>query len=113
LPLGCRKSVGPQSSAPCSRSLSEHAAAITLAILLLRFVQHLLPMNIVKWGVVLFLFTLGLYRLFRASHPRGAGMRVGGRDLFAWSFLTASVHGAGLMVVPVLMRSPMCFMSEV
>jgi hypothetical protein len=89
-----------------------HAAAITLAILALRFVQHLLPMNIVKWGVVLFLFTLGVYRLFRASHPRGAGMRVGGRDLFAWSFLMASAHGAGLMVVPVLMRSPMSSMTH-
>ncbi|HXR15712.1 MAG TPA: hypothetical protein VN777_05815 [Terriglobales bacterium] len=89
-----------------------HAAAITAAILALRFVQHLLPMNIVKWGVVLFLLTLGVYRLFRASHPRGAGMRVGGRDLFAWSFLMASAHGAGLMVVPVLMRSPMSPMTH-
>ena len=54
------------------------AAAITAAILALRFVQHFLPMNILKWGVALFLFTLGVYRLFRANHPRGAGMRVGG-----------------------------------
>jgi hypothetical protein len=73
-----------------------HAAAITAAILALRFVQHFLPMNILKWGVALFLFTLGVYRLFRANHPRRAGMRVGGRDLFVWSFLMASAHGAGL-----------------
>jgi hypothetical protein len=84
-----------------------HAAAITLAILALRFVQHFLPMNILKWGVALFLFTLGVYRLFRANHPRGAGMRVGGRDLFVWSFLMASAHGAGLMLLPVLMAQPM------
>jgi hypothetical protein len=83
-----------------------HAAAITLAILLLRFVQHFLPMNILKWGVALFLFTLGVYRLFRASHPRGAGMRVGSRELFGWSFLMASAHGAGLMLLPVLMAQP-------
>jgi hypothetical protein len=52
-------------------------------------------MNILKWGVALFLFTLGVYRLFRANHPRGAGMRVGGRDLFVWSFLMACAHGGG------------------
>jgi hypothetical protein len=89
-----------------------HAAAITLAILALRFVQHFLPMNILKWGVALILFTLGIYRLFRASHPRGAGMRVGGRDLFVWSFLMASAHGAGLMLLPVLMAQPMSGMTH-
>ncbi len=89
-----------------------HAAAITLAILALRFVQHFLPMNILKWGVALFLFALGVYRLFRASHPRGAGMRVGGKDLFVWSFLMASAHGAGLMLLPVLMAQPMSGMTH-
>jgi hypothetical protein len=89
-----------------------HAAAITLTILVLRFVQHFLPMNILKWGVALFLFTLGVYRLLRANHPRGAGMRVGGRDLFVWSFLMASAHGAGLMLLPVLMAQPMSGMTH-
>jgi hypothetical protein len=89
-----------------------HAAAITLAILALRFVQHFLPLNILKWGVAVFLFALGIYRLFRANHPRGAGMRVGGRDLFVWSFLMASAHGAGLMLLPVLMAQPMSGMTH-
>ena len=84
-----------------------HAAAITLAILVLRFAQHFLPMNILTWGVAIILFTLGIYRLFRASHPRGAGMRVGGKDLFFWSFLMASAHGAGLMILPILIGEPM------
>jgi hypothetical protein len=89
-----------------------HAVAITLAILALRLFQHFLPMNILKWGVALILFTLGVYRLFRASHPRGAGMRAGGRDLFVWSFLMASAHGAGLMLLPILMAQPMPGMSH-
>jgi hypothetical protein len=84
-----------------------HAAAIAVAILLLRFAQSFLPMNILKWGIASILFTLGAYRIFRASHPRGAGMRVGGKDLFVWSFLMASAHGAGLMLLPVLMAQPM------
>jgi hypothetical protein len=89
-----------------------HAAAITAAILALRVVQHFLPVNILKWSVALILFTLGVYRLFRASHPRGAGMRVGGKDLFVWSFLMASAHGAGLMLLPVLMAQPMSGMTH-
>ena len=32
-------------------------------------------------------------------------MQVGFRDLTVWSFLMASAHGAGLMVVPVLLHS--------
>jgi hypothetical protein len=84
-----------------------HALAIGVAILILSFVQHFVSMNILKWSVALILFALGVYRLLRASHPRGAGMRVGGRDLAVWSFLMASAHGAGLMVLPILMSQPM------
>ena len=89
-----------------------HAAAITLTILVLRFVQHFFPMNILKWGVASILIMLGFYRLFRARHPRGAGMRVGARDLFVWSFLMASAHGAGLMLLPILMAQPMSAMTH-
>jgi hypothetical protein len=32
-------------------------------------------------------------------------MQVGSRDLIVWSFLMASAHGAGLMVLPVLLAS--------
>jgi hypothetical protein len=84
-----------------------HAAAIAMAILLLTFVQHFLPMNLLKWAVASVLFTLGVYRLFRANHPRGAGMRVGGKDLFVWSFLMASAHGAGVMLLPILITQPL------
>ena len=84
-----------------------HAASIAMAILLLTLVQHFLPMNLLKWAVALVLFTLGVYRLFRANHPRGAGMRVGGKDLLVWSFLMASAHGAGVMLLPILIAQPM------
>jgi hypothetical protein len=84
-----------------------HAAAIAVAILLLRLLQQFFPMLFLKWGVAAVLLALGLYRLFRASHPKGAGMRVGRKDLFVWSFLMASAHGAGLMLLPILMSQPM------
>lgn len=80
-----------------------HAGAIAGAILILRFVQVFLPMSTLKWSVALTLFAFGMYRMFRARHPRGGGMRVGGRDLVVWSFLMASAHGAGVMLMPVLL----------
>jgi hypothetical protein len=89
-----------------------HAVAIAVAILLLRFLQLFFPANLLKWGVAAILLSLGCYRLFRASHPRGAGMRVKGKDLFIWSFLMASAHGAGLMLLPILMAQPMTGMTH-
>jgi hypothetical protein len=89
-----------------------HGLAIGVAILLLRFIQHFVSMNILKWSIALILFVLGVYRLLRASHPRGAGMRVGGKDLVVWSFLMASAHGAGLMILPILLARPMHGMSH-
>ena len=83
-----------------------HAAAIAIAILILDLLQHFLPVHALKWPIAAVILALGLYRLFRAGHPRGAGMRVGGPDLFLWSFLMASAHGAGLMLIPVLMSHP-------
>jgi hypothetical protein len=53
------------------------------------------------------LLSFGLYKWLRPlSHPRWVGMRVHGRDLAIWSFLMATAHGAGLMLVPVLLRLP-------
>lgn len=53
------------------------------------------------------LLTFGVYKWLRPlSHPRWVGMRVRGHDLAAWSFLMANAHGAGLMLVPVLLRLP-------
>jgi hypothetical protein len=84
-----------------------HAVAIAVALLLLVLLQHLIPIHILKWPVAAIIFALGIYRLFRVSHPRGAGMRVSARDLVVWSFLMASAHGAGLMLAPVLLARPM------
>jgi hypothetical protein len=45
---------------------------------------------------------LGLWRLLSSRHFRWVGMRLSGWELAGWSFLMSSVHGAGLMLVPVL-----------
>ena len=45
---------------------------------------------------------VGLWLLLRRRHFRWVGMRLTAPQLVLWSFLMASVHGAGLMLVPVL-----------
>ncbi|WP_433352326.1 hypothetical protein ACQPYV_18725 [Micromonospora saelicesensis] len=55
-------------------------------------------------GVVLVAF--GLWRLLSERHFRWAGMRLSTAQLAAWSFLMSSAHGAGLMLLPVLVAEP-------
>jgi len=58
----------------------------------------------VAGGVVLVGF--GLWRLLSERHFRWAGMRLSAAQLTGWSFLMSSAHGAGLMLLPVLVTGP-------
>jgi hypothetical protein len=80
-----------------------HGLAIGAAVLLAVLVGFILPLGVLKWVVAAILVGLGLYRLFRSRHPRYGGMRVNPRELALWSFLMASAHGAGLMVLPLVL----------
>lgn len=71
------------------------AAAVSLGVVL--------PENYVRYVVAATLFSLGIYRLVRRGHLHWGGMQVGFRDLTIWSFLMATAHGAGLMLLPVLL----------
>lgn len=84
-----------------------HAIAIFLTLAVVGLAGSEIPHETLKFSVAAILFALGLYRVFRYRHPRGAGMRVDFRDLTMWSFLMASAHGAGLMLAPVLLAHPM------
>jgi hypothetical protein len=64
-----------------------------------------LPSAGMRYPVAAVLVGLGIYRFVRHRHPRWVRMQVGFRDLMVWSFLMASAHGAGLMVLPVLLGS--------
>ena len=81
-----------------------HAISIGIVAGLLWLAQASLPDRALRYGSATILFGFGLYRLLRARHPTWVGMRVGFRDLVLWSFLMASAHGAGLMLVPVLLE---------
>jgi hypothetical protein len=83
-----------------------HAASIGIVLLIAALAGLVLPLDVLKVLVALALTALGLYRLWRHRHPRYGGMQVGFRDLTAWSFLMASAHGAGFMVLPFVMPAP-------
>ena len=83
-----------------------HAASIGAVVLVVGAMQVVLPAWLLPRLCAGVLVTFGLYRLFRVRHPRWVGMRVSFQDLIIWSFLMASAHGAGLMLVPVLLQWP-------
>ncbi len=84
-----------------------HGLAIAAAIALAGLIGVVVPLEILRWATAGLLIGLGLYRLVRSRHIAYGGMRVDGRELATWSFLMASAHGAGLMVLPfVLGREP-------
>jgi hypothetical protein len=80
-----------------------HALAIGCVVLAAAFLGMALPLAAIRYAVGVVLLGLGIYCLFRHYHPRWVRMRLGFRDLTLWSFLMASAHGAGLMVLPVLL----------
>jgi hypothetical protein len=82
-----------------------HAAAIGSVVLAATFFGMTIPVVVIRDFVAVLLIALGVYCLVRHQHPRWVRMRVGFRDLTVWSFLMASAHGAGLMVLPVLLGS--------
>jgi hypothetical protein len=82
-----------------------HALAIGCVVLAAAFLGMALPLAAIRYPVGLVLLGLGIYCLIRHHHPRWVRRQVGFRDLTLWSFLMASAHGAGLMVVPVLLAT--------
>jgi hypothetical protein len=82
-----------------------HAVAIGSVVLTTAFLGMTVPLAVIRYFVAALLVGLGMYCLVRHRHPRWVRMKVGFRDLTVWSFLMASAHGAGLMVVPALLGS--------
>src|SRR5215467_11844849 len=81
-----------------------HAAAVGVVVAIAGLAGLVVPIDTLNMLLAAMLIALGLYRLWRHRHPRYGGMRVGFRDLIIWSFLMASAHGAGFMVLPFVMH---------
>jgi hypothetical protein len=83
-----------------------HALSIGIIIAAVLLARVSLPHRALKIAAAGILFAFGFYRLLRSRHPNWVGMRVGFGDLTLWSFVMASAHGAGLMLVPFFLGSP-------
>jgi hypothetical protein len=82
-----------------------HGLAIAAAIAMAVLIGAVVPLRALQWVVSIVLLALGISRFFRHGHPRWVGMQVGMKDLTVWSFLMASAHGAGLMVLPLVLAA--------
>lgn len=79
-------------------------AAVVAAVLLLGMV---IDQALVRYAAGALLIGWAAYHaLYGARHRVRFGMTVGYAGLAVWSFLMASAHGAGLMLIPVVL--PMC-----
>jgi hypothetical protein len=81
-----------------------HALSIAGVVAVVSLAQTVVTPDFLRLAGAVALVVFGLYKLVRAAHPRWVGMRVNFRDLTAWSFLMATAHGAGLMLVPILLQ---------
>ena len=82
-----------------------HVIAVSAVVLAAAAIGVAIPERPLRWIVAGMLVALGVWKLFRHSHIRYGGMRVGPRQLATWSFLMATAHGAGLMVLPFVLGS--------
>jgi hypothetical protein len=81
-----------------------HAISIAVVVMVAALIGRVVPANIMKLAVAGVLLVFGIDRLVRGHrHLRYGGMRVNRRQLTIWSFLMATAHGAGLMVLPLVL----------
>jgi hypothetical protein len=82
-----------------------HALSIALIVLIASALRALLEPRVLQLGAAAVLIGFGLYRLL-ARHRGRVGMQVSAAQLLFWSFLMATAHGAGLMLLPVVLAMP-------
>jgi hypothetical protein len=83
-----------------------HAASVGLVAGLVVLTRSVVATQTVAIAGGVILVAFGLYRLLSQRHFRWVGMRVSLWQLAGWSFLMSSLHGAGLMLLPVLTAAP-------
>lgn len=80
-----------------------HVLAIGIVVVVAFLAGAVISLSRARLVVAALLLFFGLFRLIWGTHPRWGGMQVGFRDLTIWSLLTASAHGAGFMLLPILL----------
>jgi hypothetical protein len=84
-----------------------HALAVLAVALAVVLLGVMVDQRAIRIGAGVLLIGWAAYHtLYGARHRVRFGMQVGMLGLGAWSFLMATAHGAGLMLIPVLI--PLC-----
>lgn len=83
-----------------------HALSVAFVVAAIGLLHTFVDFRALQVGAAVTLIAFGLYRLF-ARHRARVGMCVTDRDLLTWSFLMTTAHGAGLMLLPVLLGTTM------
>src|SRR5262245_59951338 len=80
-----------------------HALAVALVVLVVVLLGRVVDERAISVAGGLVLIGWAVYhRLYGSRHRVRVGMRVGMAGLGLWSFLMAGAHGAGLMLVPIV-----------
>ncbi len=80
-----------------------HAIAIAVVVAAVVALGIVIDQRIIRLAAGLLLIAWAIYHtLYGHRHRVRVGMQTGMAGLALWSFLMASAHGAGLMLVPVL-----------
>jgi len=82
-----------------------HQASVTAVAAVGAVTGTVVAPRAVAFGAGALLVGFGLWRVVSERHLRWAGMRLGRWQLAGWSFLMSSAHGAGLMLLPVVLMS--------
>jgi hypothetical protein len=105
--LGLQRGSGAAVAAALPPIALGHAAAIAIAALIVIAARPAINPTLLQLAAALCLIGFGVYRLARGyRHAFSTGAQVGFFDLALWSFLMATAHGAGLMVMPLLLELP-------
>ena len=81
-----------------------HAAAIAVVVYAVIGLGMAIDADAFRIVSGVLLIAWGVYHLaYGHRHRLRIGLRTGLLGLFAWSFVMASAHGAGMMLIPVLM----------
>jgi hypothetical protein len=81
-----------------------HALSIALVVAVVVILREKLDLQLLQRVAAAMLVAFGVYRLCARHRPPRASMQADFRDLALWSFLLATGHGAGLMLLPVLLH---------
>ena len=80
-----------------------HAASMGLTVLVVEELRVLASDTAIRISGATALVAVAIWRIARSHrHPRWVGMRLKRRELALWSFLMSTAHGAGLMLIPVV-----------